>query len=198
VFLCRSANAPGGAEPSDNPNTDPGCNAEVPDNYTSPWPMSSIAGECNGGSVDFHEYNTTTICANCHATWNHRAPLFAQFDKKGVFDPNGYQVLVPVEGSPIAQLSDWLPPGEGFAWKFGMPVTDLQSLGQTMASDPEVLTCAVKRIWNYAMSRGDIVDNETPVPDTVVASHVSFFEANNHNLKLTLREILLSDDFVSF
>jgi hypothetical protein len=79
-----------------------------------------------------------------------------------------------------------------------MPVTDLADLGQTMASDPEVLTCAVKRIWNYAMSRGDIVDNETPVPDTVVADQVSFFENNNFNLKLTLREILLSDDFVSF
>lgn len=197
-FLCRSANAPGGAEPTDMPSTDPGCNPSVPANYGSPWPMSSIAGECNGGQVNFHEYNTTTICANCHATWNHRAPLFGKFDQNGMYDANVFQVLVPVEGSPAAQLSDWLSSGEGFAWKFNMPVTDLASLGQTMASDPEVVTCAVKRIWNYAMSRGDIVVNETPVPDVVVADYVTFFESNNHNLKLTLREILLSDDFVSF
>jgi hypothetical protein len=198
IFLCRAANAPGGAEPSDTPSDDGGCAGSTPPNYTSPWPLGSIAGACNGGRVDFHEYNTTTICANCHTTWNHRAPLFAKFDDKGMYDPNNFQVLVPVEGAPTAQLSDWLPPGEGFAWKFGMPVTDLTSLGQTMADDPEVTTCAVKRIWNYAMSRGDIVERQASVPDVVIADYVAFFEQNQFNLKATLREILLSEDFVSF
>jgi hypothetical protein len=197
MFMCRNANAAGGAEPTTDPSTEGPCGAAAPSNYTSPWPMSSIAGECNGGRVDFHEWNTTVVCANCHATWNHRAPLWGYFDNKGAYQAT-FQVRVPVEGAPMAELSDWLPSGEGFAWKHGMPVASLSELGQVMASDPEVRSCAVKRMWNYAMSRGDIVDNETPVPDNVVAPLVEFFEENDFDMKATLRQILLSDDFVRF
>ena len=197
TFLCRNANASGGAEPSATPSMVGGCGDEAPSNYTSPWAMSSIAGECNGGQVDFHEYNTTVVCANCHATWNHRAPLFADFDQFGI-DQLTPSVLVPVDGSPFAVRDDWLPPGEGTAWKFGMPANNLAELGQVMAEDPEVQNCAVKRIYNYAMSRGDIVINETAVPDSVVEPFAEHFAANNFNMKSTLREILLSEDFVSF
>lgn len=198
VFLCRDGNAPGGAEPTDMPNLDDPC-AEVkaPGNYTSPWPMSSIAGECNNAPVNFHEYNTTVVCANCHATWNHRAPLFGNFDEFGEYFDSP-QVPVPVEGSPLATREDWLPPGEATAWKFGMPAANLTELGNVMAADPEVQACAVKRMWNYAMSRGDIVDNETPVPSTVIASLTEAFVANDFKMKDLLKQILLSDDYVSF
>ncbi|HHH29813.1 MAG TPA: DUF1549 domain-containing protein [Polyangiaceae bacterium] len=195
VFLCRNGNAAGGAEPTNSPNMDGSC--EAPPNYNSPWPMDSISGECNGGSVNFHEYNTTVVCANCHATWNHRAPLFANFDRFGMYFDTP-QVLVPIEGSPFAIRSDWLVDGEPTAWKYGMPAADLTELGQVMANDPEVLTCAVKRVWNYAMSRGDIVDNETPVPESVIAEYVDHFQNSNLDVKSTLRAILLSEDFVSF
>lgn len=197
VFLCRNGNAAGGAEPTSDPSTVGACGEEPPPNYNSPWPMSSIAGPCNGGQVDFHEYNTTVVCANCHATWNHRAPLFANFDRFGMYFDSP-QVLVPVEGSPLAVRTDWLPDGEPTAWKYEMPASDLTELGQVMASDPDVMTCAVKRVWNYAMSRGDIVDNETPVPGSVVAEYVDHFETNNLSVLATLRAILLSEDFVSF
>ena len=73
-----------------------------------------------------------------------------------------------------------------------------QFSSQVMANDPEVLSCAVKRVWNYAMSRGDIVDNETPVPESVVAEYVDHFKNQNLDVKSTLRAILLSEDFVSF
>jgi Protein of unknown function (DUF1549) len=197
VFLCRNGNAAGGAEPTSDPSVVGACGEEPPPNYNSPWPMTSITSPCNGGQVDFHEYNTTTVCANCHSTWNHRAPLFANFDRFGMYFDTP-QVLVPVEGSPTAVRTDWLPDGEPTAWKFEMPANDLSELGQVMANDPEVIGCAVKRVWNYAMSRGDIVDNETPVPGSVVAEYVDYFENNNYDLKATLREMLLSEDFVSF
>ena len=47
--------------------------------YTAPWPFESIAGTDNGGTVDFHD-TSAVVCANCHATMNHIAPLFAQFN----------------------------------------------------------------------------------------------------------------------
>ncbi len=198
IFLCRNANASGGAEPVGAPSTIGGCDGETaPPNYTSPWPMSSIAGACNGGQVDFHEYNTTVVCANCHSTWNHRAPLFANFDRFGQYMATP-QVLVPVEGSPFAVMSDWLPPGETTAWKYDMPAADLTELGQVMVADDEVIECAVKRIWNYTMSRGDIVINQTPVPATVIADYVTYFRDNDFSIRKTLKHMLLSEDFVSF
>ncbi len=198
VFLCKNANAPGGAEPTDTPSDVGPCGEGAPPaNYNSPWPMDSFAGECNGSPVDFHEYNATTVCANCHATWNHRAPLFANFDRFGMLQATP-QVLVPVEGSPFAVREDWLPAGEPTAWKFGMVANNLPELGQVMAGDPEVIACGVKRMWNYAMSRGDIVDNETPVPTSVITDFIGDFEANNYNMRKLLTDILLSDDFVRF
>jgi hypothetical protein len=79
-----------------------------------------------------------------------------------------------------------------------MEAADLTELGQVMASDPEVLSCGVKRMWNYAMSRGDIVDNETPVPNSVIEDLATDFDANNHNMRQVLKDILVSDDFVRF
>ncbi len=198
VFLCRAGNAPGGAEPTDTPSDVGPCGqGSPPANYNSPWPMDSISGQCDGAPVDFHEYNATTVCANCHATWNHRAPLFGNFDALGVQQAT-VQVRVPVEGAPIALRENWLPPGEPTAWKFGMPAASLADLGQVMADDPEVVQCGVKRMWNYAMSRGDIVDRETPVPSTVVAGFIDDFAANNYNMRQVLKDILVSDDFVRF
>jgi hypothetical protein len=198
VFLCRSGNAPGGAEPTDTPSDVGPCGQGAPpDNYNSPWPMDSISGECSSAPVDFHEYNATTVCANCHSTWNHRAPLLANFDAFGM-DQGTPQVLVPVEGAPLAVREDWLPVGEPTAWKFGMPAASLAELGTVMAGDPAVIECGVKRMWNYAMSRGDIVDRETPVPGTVVAPFIGDFETSNYNMRQVLKDIMVSDDFVRF
>ena len=48
------------------------------------------------------------------------------------------------------------------------------------------------------MSRGDIVDTGTDVPNSVVEDLVSGFQTNGYNLKQTLKDVLLHDDFVSF
>jgi len=140
VFVCRAQPAELSAKP-------------VPmgaGQYTSPWPFESIAGTDNGGTIDFHD-TSSAICANCHSTSNHRAPLLANFDQNGQYQTS-IQVHVPTSGLPLAKMSDWLPSGEPTAWRFGVPAADIGALGAAMAADPEVTSCAVRRMWNYAMS----------------------------------------------
>jgi hypothetical protein len=232
TFLCRSGNEQSGGEPTDQPPSDAPCSGELPiPGYQNKWPVSEIAGECNGGRVDFHAYNSSNVCANCHSTWNHRAPLFSQFDSKGIFQPltmaGEYSVLVPVNGSPRAKLSDWLCtapscPNNGnnlTAWKKTMrvdgvevsaPAANLKELGQQMAKDDEVVECAIKRVWNYAMGRADITeiggrswvslpDRNDPNPELITMSKlVKQFKNDGYNLKKVLKTILLSDDFTRF
>ncbi|NBP01835.1 MAG: hypothetical protein EBU90_17200 [Proteobacteria bacterium] len=232
TFLCRSGNEQSGGEPTDNPPTDAPCSGgtSIP-GYQNKWPVNEIAGVCNGGRVDFHAYNNSNVCANCHATWNHRAPLFSQFDSKGVFQsltPAGeYSVFVPVEGSPRAKLSDWLCIGSSCpnggnnttAWKKSMKVNGVDTsanantineLGQVMSQDDEVVECAVKRMWNYAMGRADITeiggrswvnlpDRNDPNPELVTMSKLVLqFKNNGYNLKKVFRSILVSEDFTRF
>jgi hypothetical protein len=181
TFLCRNGNEQAGGEPTDVPPQNPPCSdKQIIPGYQNKWPVDEIAGACNGGRIDFHAYNANNICANCHATWNHRAPLFSQFDSKGVYQmltgAGEYAVFVPVPGSPKAKLSDWLcvDPSKcpnngqnGTAWKKVMkvdgvdtsaPASNLAELGQQMSKDDEVLECTIKRIWNYAMGHADITE----------------------------------------
>ena len=233
TFLCRSGNEQAGGEPTDQPPTAAPCNGVDPiPGYQNKWPVNEIAGACNGGRVDFHAYNASNVCSNCHSTWNHRSPLFSQFDSKGIFQQltltGEYSVFVPVNGSPRAKLSDWLcvdpsicPNGGNntTAWKRVMkvdgvevpaPAATINELGQQMAKDDEVIECAVKRVWNYAMGRADITeiggrswvalpDRKDPNPELITLTKlVKDFRGSGYNLKSTLRTILLSDDFVRF
>ena len=52
--------------------------------YSSPWPIKSITGSLTttAPKIDFHD-TSAVICANCHTTMNHVAPLFAKFDAVG-------------------------------------------------------------------------------------------------------------------
>lgn len=233
TFLCRNGNEQAGGEPTDMPPTNPPCSGKDPiPGYQNKWPLDEIAGTCNGGRIDFHAYNANNVCSNCHSTWNHRAPLFSQFDSKGIFQmltPQGeYSVFVPVPGSPKAKLSDWLcvDPSKcpnngqnGTAWKKVMkvdgvdtpaPASNLTELGQQMSQDDEVLECAAKRMWNYAMGRADITevggrswvtlpDRIDPNPDLLTLPKLrSQLKNNGYNLKKVFRSILVSGDFVRF
>lgn len=233
TFLCRNGNEQAGGEPTDMPPQNPPCSGQqaIP-GYQNKWPVDEIAGTCNGGRIDFHAYNANNVCSNCHSTWNHRAPLFSQFDSKGVYQmltgAGEYSVFVPVPGSPRAKLSDWLciDPSKcpnngqnGTAWKKVMkvdgvdtpaPAANLTELGQQMSKDDEVLECAVKRIWNYAMGRADITEvggrswvslpnrNDPNTELLTMQKMVSQFKTNGYNLKKVFRTILVSDDFVRF
>ena len=79
-----------------------------------------------------------------------------------------------------------------------MPAADIKAMGQAMASDPAVLECAVSRVWNYAMSKGDIVGDSASLDPKVIAGVVQKFKASGFNLNATWREIFTHDDFVRF
>lgn len=167
--------------------------------YTAPWPFESIAGTDNGGSIDFHDVSSA-VCANCHATANHRSPLFANFDANGKYQTT-IQVAVPVAGAPLAVMSDWLPQTptpEPTAWKFGVPAADIGALGVAMSKDDEIISCAVRRMWDYAMSKGDIVIDAADVPDSIVNLYLTQFKASGYDLREVLREMIVSPDFVRF
>jgi hypothetical protein len=180
----------------------------TPGEYTSPFPWGDIAGmedPNNGGRIDFHD-TSSVVCANCHAQKNHRAPLFANFDANGAYQST-IQVLIPIacptgqtcpQGIPNAQSTDWLPMGESTAWKWGQNVADIGALGTAMAADPTVQYCAVARMWNYVMSKGDIVNDAADLPEAVIAEYIAQFSSNGYNLRDVLQSMLVGPDFVRF
>lgn len=166
--------------------------------YTAAMPFNSITGKenKNDARVDFHD-TKAVVCANCHANLNHLAPLFLNWDENGALR-DGPQVKVPIPGEPNAARIDFLPEGEGLAWRSGKPLTDMASLGAALAADPDVPRCAVNRVWNYAMSRGDIVNDLATVPNAVTQPFVDKFTAGGMKLKETIRDVFKSEDFTKF
>jgi len=165
--------------------------------YTSPWPFTSITGGASA-KINFQD-TSAVICANCHTTENHIAPLFGHFDQNGQYSATKFQVLVPSTGNPTATLADWLPANEQFYWRNGgTPVTDVPGLGAQIAADPAVTQCMVTREWNYAMDRGDVVNDVATVPSVVTDPFVQDFKANGLKIKHLLKTIYTSDDFVKF
>jgi hypothetical protein len=166
--------------------------------YTNPWPFEALQGKLNDpkARIDFQD-TSAVICANCHNTINRIAPFFINYDDKGKLQTSP-QVEVPIPGNPKAAPGDYLVANQPYAWRFGKTVTDIASLGATMAADPEVQTCAVNRVWNYAMSRGDIVNDLATVPKEVTGGFVTQFQGNGMNLKEIIRGIFKAEDFVKF
>ena len=64
--------------------------------------------------------------------------------------------------------------------------------------DDEVLGCAVKRVWNYAMSKGDVVNDAADVPTEVIDPLNKVFKDGGYNLRKVIRAAFVSDDFVRF
>jgi hypothetical protein len=164
--------------------------------YTGKFPFNSIAGEATGGRVNFLD-TKSVICANCHSNINHIAPLFAYYDETGQYSAT-MAVPVPLPENPNAAMRDYLPPGEGLAWRFGVPVSDMTSLGKAMAADPAIAECAIARVWNWAMGKNDIVDDGARIPAATIEAQVEAFRADNYNLKNAMYRVFTSDDFVRF
>ncbi|MSP26156.1 MAG: DUF1588 domain-containing protein [Myxococcales bacterium] len=161
--------------------------------YTSPWEFDSISNT----PIDFHD-TKSVICANCHTTINHLAPLFANFDKDGMWQ-NDSQVMTPLVPDPVkTELSHWLPAGELTGWRVDQPAADLPALGAALAADPNVTECIVARLWNYTMSKEDIVTDLSTVPLNVIGPYIGELANNGENLRETLRSMFKSDDFVKF
>ena len=165
--------------------------------YTGKFPFTSISSPTNGnGRVNFLDVSAV-VCANCHSNINHIAPLFANYDMAGQYQ-TAISVPTPLEGAPMAQLTDYLPAGEGLAWRYGVPVTDIPSLGAAMAGDPDVAECGVARIWNWALGKTDIVDTLQVVPPETIMDQVSAFTSNGYKLNDLIYAVYTSDDFVKF
>jgi hypothetical protein len=161
--------------------------------YTSPWPFQSVATM----PINFQD-TSSVICANCHTTINHIAPLFGNFDMKGMWQST-IQVVTPTSPKETpTEMSHWLQPGETLHWRNGVAAADLGALGMAIAADPDVAECAVARMWNFAMSKGDIVTDLATVPESVLTASLATFQKSGQNLKKTLRAIFTSDDFVKY
>jgi hypothetical protein len=166
--------------------------------FTGVWPFSSIASPTNGGGrVNFQDVSAV-ICANCHTTINHIAPLFAFYDMNGLYNATTMQVPTPLPKNPLAVLSDYLPPGETTAWRYQKPAADIPAFGAQMAQDPSVAACGVARIWNWALGKTDIVDTLQQVPAATISSQVDAFTQSGYKLKTLIAAIYTSDDFVKF
>lgn len=187
TFACTAFPTELGGTPTDVGAVEP---------YSSPWPFESIAGTANGGTINFLD-TSAVVCAKCHSTMNHIAPLFANFDEAGQLKAD-IQVKTPNDGAPTAKLTDWLPAGQTTAWRFGVSTPDLPALGAALAADPRVAECAVARLWNYAMGAGDIVDTLAAVPGETIASQVSAFQSSGGKLRDALYAVFTADDFVKF
>jgi hypothetical protein len=164
--------------------------------YTGAWPFESIAGVASGGRVDFRDVSAV-ICAHCHQTINHIAPLFAVYDNMGVFKTT-ISVPTPLDGAPLAVLSDYLPAGETTAWRYQVPAADIPALGAAMAADPDIAKCGVARMWNWALGKTDIVDTLQEVPLEVIQTQVDGFVADGFKLKNLVTTVYTSDDFTKF
>jgi len=179
--------------------------------YTGPYERESIGapGNCGPGltetdctvaeqgRVDFLDYSAV-VCANCHVSSNHRAPLFANFDESGQYMPTP-AVNVPIEGNPPAEMRDWLAPGyQQPAYKFGQDVNSLAEFGQAMKTDDRIIACFATRVWNYAFSKGDAVFDEGAVPGEVLDPVTDHLKSNGFNLKDLFRFVFTHPDFVRY
>lgn len=183
VFACTKFPAEYAAQPTQVNGVD----------YTNPWPFAALATK----PIDFQD-TSSVVCANCHSTINRIAPLFANFNADGQW-MNSSQVMTPTVPDPLTtEFDHWLNAGEPLAWRKGAEVKDLPELGAAMAKDPDVAECAVARMYNFAMSKEDIVSDLATVPTEVIQPYLDEFNGSGMNLKATLRAILLSDDFVKF
>jgi hypothetical protein len=167
-----------------------------PSLYTGVWPFTSIAGTTNGGRINFLDVSAV-ICANCHTTINHIAPLFANYDANGVYQTS-IQVTTPLDGAPLAMMSDYLPTGETTAWRYQKPAADIPALGVQMAADPDVAKCGVARIWNWALGKTDIVETLQEVPIETIQTQLDAFTASGFKMKDLIYAVFTHEDFVKF
>ena len=161
--------------------------------FVSPWGVGPGASS----PVDFQD-TQSVICANCHTTINHIAPLFGHFDMNGNYT-DALSVFTPSVPDPLpTQMSHWLRDGEVTSWRFGQPVADMVELGQAVADDPDVHECMVARLWNFTMSKEDIVTDLSTVPSEVLERYEAELYDSGMNLKAVLRKMFTSEDFIRF
>ena len=137
--------------------------------------------------------------ANCHATLNHIAPLFGKFDTTGAYVMgSAFKVPTPIATPRDSIMSDWLPAGETTAWRWQKPVADLPALAQAITADPGFGRCMATRVWNWAMSRGDVVNEGSVLTDALANPMAAAFVADNYNMKNMIRRVFNDPNYVRY
>ena len=113
-------------------------------------------------------------------------------------DPGRIQVITPVPPNGLSVPGDWLPASEGYAWRLGKPVSDLKGLGAAIAADPNLPVCVASRMWNWAMSRGDIVNDQVTLTPELAGRLAGILVQNNWNVKELVRQVFNDPSFVRY
>ena len=92
----------------------------APSPYTGVWPFTSIAGLDDGGRVDFQDVSAV-ICANCHQTHEPHRAAVRELRRRTASTRPAIAVPTPLDGAPLARLTDYLPAGETTAWRYRRP-----------------------------------------------------------------------------
>ena len=127
---------------------------EVSPWWIRPWPWNSITGDDRWSAppvAPINRANDGLICANCHASLNHIAPLFSKFDSTGAY---GRQRLPGHDADP-RRASTILPTGCRRARR---RLAANEASADHCTADPALFRCDLRE---WAMSRGDVV-NEGP------------------------------------
>jgi hypothetical protein len=195
TFMCVRFPAETGAAPASTP--------AAPAGYVNPWPWNSITGDDPIVTPPVAPVNFLPrdglICANCHSTLNHLAPLFGKFDANGAFvSGSTFQVITPLSVPRPTLITDWIPSGEVTAWRYQKPVADLTALGQAITADPGFSRCMATRVWNWAMSRGDVVNEGTVLTDALAKPLATAFVNDNYNMKNMIRRVFTDPNYVRY
>jgi len=108
------------------------------------------------------------------------------------------QVITPVPPNGLSLPTDWLPASEGYSWRLGKPVADLTGLGAAIAADPNLPVCVASRMWNWAMSRGDIVNDQVTLTPQLASRLAGILVKNNWNVKELVRQMFNDPSFVRY
>ena len=71
-------------------------------------------------------------------------------------------------------------------------------LGAAIAADPNLPVCVASRMWNWAMSRGDVVNDGSAITDDLATSLTTQFVADNYNMKKLVRRVFTDPTFVRY
>jgi hypothetical protein len=127
--------------------------------YTGAHAFTSIAGTANGGRVNFQDVSAV-VCANCHSTLNHIAPLFGNFNDQGMYEAT-IQVKLPTQGNSVVRTLTGCPPVRRCTGASAPPLSPTcPSSGSGWSADPVVAECGVARVWKRCGSRVEPADGQ--------------------------------------
>ena len=105
----------------------------------------------------------------------------------------------PLDGAPLAKMTDYLPAGETTAWRYRRAGRrPARRSARRWRPTPTSPKCGVARIWNWALGKTDIVDTLQEVPVETIQAQLDAFKASGFKLKDLIFAVYTSDDFVKF